>query len=116
MHDFVKIAEGFKDGLDRWKKRGCPGTSKEHHIELCRKKIESESENDNVVINLNENLYIKNKDAIFSEGADFEDPEYVHLKIGDIRVELSIQDFEVLGDAIIEAKEKLKNRVPDPVL
>lgn len=109
LHDWVNMAEGFRDALDRWKKRGCPGTSGQNHIELCRKSIVSESENGSIQVNLNRNLYPANADRIFSEGACFDEPTYIHLKIGDIRIELSHSQFEALSDAIIEAKGRVKN-------
>jgi len=109
IHDWVNMAEGFKDSLERWKKRGCPGTSKERHIELCRKKIISESDTNTILINLNKNLYLQNKGAIFAEGADFEELKYIHLKVGDLRIELSLDQFKELSSAIKEAEEKLEN-------
>ena len=107
IHDFVSLAEGFKDALERWKQRGCPGTGQKH-IELCRKKIISESELDSFEVNLNENLYRRNEGSIFSEGNSFQDEVYVHMKIRDFRVEMSVDEFKEIADAIAEAKEKLE--------
>ena len=109
LHDWVNMAEGFRDSLDRWKKRGCPGTREGTHIELCRKNILSESDTDSILINLNKNLYEVNKGSIFAEGVELEGDRYIHLKIGDLRVELTIHQFKLLADAITEAKEGLKN-------
>lgn len=109
LHDWVNMAEGFSDALVRWKKRGCPGTSKTQHIELCRKKIHSESDTDSVLVNLNKNLYPKHEGMIFSEGAEFTEDRYIHLKIGDLRIELSLQQFNEVADAIIEAKKRLED-------
>lgn len=109
LHDWVNMAEGFRDALDRWKKRGCPSPHKASHIELCRKVIRSESEIDSILVNLNKNLYPDNEGRIFSDGAEFNEENYVHLKIGDIRVELSIQQFKEVADVIAEAKKRLED-------
>ena len=114
MHDWVNIAEGFKDALERWKKRGCPGTNKQRHIELCRKKIYSEADTDTVLVNLNKNLYPQHDGMIFAEGADFDEERYIHLKIGDIRIELSITQFKEVASAIREAESKLEDSVSIP--
>ena len=108
-HDWVNMAEGFADALQRWKKRGCPGTNKNKHIELCRKKIYSEADTDTILINLNKNLYPEHNGMIFAEGADFDEDKYIHLKIGDIRIELSITQFNEVADAVKEARSKLKD-------
>lgn len=109
IHDWVNMAEGFKDALERWKKRGCPGTNKTRHIELCRKKIYSESDTDTVLVNLNKNLYPQHEGMIFAEGAEFSEEKYIHLKIGDLRIELSLTQFNEVADAIAEARTKLKD-------
>lgn len=107
VHDWVNLAEGMSDSLKRWKQRGCPGVSGRKHIELCRKKMQSEEESKDILVNLNKNLYNTHKDMIFSEGAEFDEETYIHLKIGDIRVELSKDQFGVLADAIEEAKREI---------
>lgn len=108
LDDFINTAEAFVSALDRWKKRGCPGTGIGQHIELCRKKVAISDESDTVQINLNENLYKKNEGGIFAEGADFnEDDNYIHLKIRDTRIELSVDEFNIIADAFKEAQEKL---------
>ena len=109
IHDWVNMAEGFRDALDRWKKRGCPGTSSKRHIELCRKVIRSESDTDSILVNLNKNLYPQHEGMIFAEGADFSEDRYIHLKIGDLRVELSLTQFNEVADAIKQAQERLKS-------
>lgn len=106
--DFISMASGMRDALARWEKQGKPETSEHTHIELCRKNI-SGSGNE-VMVNLNNNLYKVNEGRIFAEGADFKDPAYIHLKIRDIRVELSVDDFNQLADAVIEAKRTLNPR------
>lgn len=116
MHDWVNVAKGYVDALDRWKKRGCPGPNKANHIELCRKKIINESENRDLLVNLNSNLYKHHEGQIFSEGARLSDDKYIHLKIGDIRIELTLDQFEDLTDVIVEANKRLKNSGHDAVL
>lgn len=108
LYDWVNWAEGVRDSLDRWKKRGCPGTSKDKHIELCRKKVISEDEGDSLEINLNKNLY-NVVDGIFSEGAKIDDEQYIHFKIRDVRIELSISDFKEICHAVKEAEERIES-------
>lgn len=107
LDDFINTAEAFVSALERWKKRGCPGTGVNQHIELCRKKVAINDSSDTVQINLNENLYEKNEGGIFSEGADFHDEKYIHIKIRDIRVECSLSEFNEIAEAFKEAQEKL---------
>lgn len=107
LDDFISMAEGFNSALERWKKRGCPGTGNGIHIELTRKKVAVVDEHKDIQINLNTNLYKLNEGEIFAEGADFNDEKYIHLKIRDIRVELSLNEFNQLVQGIIEAHDKL---------
>lgn len=107
LDEFITMAEGFTQSLDRWKKRGCPGTGQGQHIELCRKKVAVTDESDTVKINLNENLYNKNEGGIFAEGAEFTDASYIHLKIRNTRLELSLDEFNQIAEAFKEAQEKL---------
>ena len=108
LDDFINTAEAFVSALDRWKKRGCPGTGINQHIELCRRKVAIADESDKFQINLNENLYKKNEGGIFAEGAEFNDDEqYIHMKIRDVRIELSIKEFNEIANAVKEAQEKL---------
>lgn len=107
LDDFINTAEAFVSALDRWKKRGCPGTGVNQHIELCRRKVAIADESDTVQVNLNENLYNKNENGIFSEGADFTEEKYIHVKIRDLRLECSIAEFNTICEAFLEAKEKL---------
>lgn len=108
LDDFINTAEAFVSALDRWKKRGCPGTGVGQHIELCRKKIAIADDSDTVQVNLNENLYKKNDGGIFAEGAEFsEDDNYIHVKIRDVRIEMSIKEFNLVAEAFKEAQEKL---------
>lgn len=108
LDDFISTAEAFGSALDRWKKRGCPGTGINQHIELCRKKVAIHDDSDTVQINLNENLYKKNEGGIFAEGAEFfEDDKYIHIKLRDLRLEMSIAEFNEVTEAFKEAQEKL---------
>lgn len=110
LDDFINMAEGFVQALDRWKKRGCPGTGVNQHIELCRKKVAINDESDTIQVNLNENLYKKNEGGIFSEGSEFlEEEKYLHIKWRDVRLECSISEFRVVAEAFKEAEEKLVN-------
>lgn len=107
LDDFINMAEGISASLERWKKRGCPGTGS-RHIELCRKQVAVSDFSDTVEINLNENLYKKNEGGIFSEGAEFNEEEnYIHVKVRDVRIELSLSEFNEIAGAFKEAQEKL---------
>lgn len=108
LDDFINMAEGFSQSLERWKKRGCPGTGS-RHIELCRKNVAIADESNKIQINLNHNLYNQHEGEIFSKGAEFKEEQYIHLKIRDYRVELSIDDFKKLTEAVKEASDKLEN-------
>lgn len=107
LDDFINTAEAFVSALDRWKKRGCPGTGTGQHIELCRRKVAIFDDSDKVVINLNENLYNKNEGGIFSEGAEFTEPRYIHIKLRDLRLECSLDEFNQITEAFKEAQEKI---------
>lgn len=110
LDDFINTAEAFVSALDRWKKRGCPGTGVNQHIELCRKQVAVTDFSDTVEINLNENLYKKNEGGIFAEGAEFKEEEkYIHVKIRDLRLEMSIAEFSVVAETFKEAQERLIN-------
>lgn len=107
LDDFINMAEGFSSALERWKKRGCPGTGS-RHIELCRKQVAVTDFSDTVEINLNENLYKKNIGGIFAEGSEFSEEEsYIHVKIRDVRIEMGLGEFKEIANAFKEAQEKL---------
>ncbi len=108
LDDFINMAEGFTASLERWKKRGCPGTGS-RHIELCRKNVAVADFSDTVEVNLNKNLYIENEGGIFSEGSNFKEPTYCHIKIRDIRIECSVEEFKIIAEALYEAKTKLES-------
>ena len=107
--DFAEFAMGMRDAFDRWFARGCPEPGKDKHIELCRKKVATDTCNEGIKINLNRNLYNKNKGSVYAEGAEFSDQLYVHLKIRDLRLEMSIEEFEEYADVIKEASRRLKD-------
>lgn len=110
LDEFITMADGFSKSLERWKKRGCPGTGKGVHIELCRLNVAVVDENKDIQINLNKNLYKENEGAIFAEGSNFtEDDRYIHLKIRDTRIELSVAEFKLLIEAGVEAYGKIPN-------
>ena len=108
LDDFINMAESFSDALTRWKKRGCPGTGS-RHIELCRKKIAISDNSNTIEVNLNDNLYNQNEGQIFAEGADFKEPSYVHVKIRDLRLEMSIEEFKIISEVFNEAAKELEN-------
>ena len=109
LGDFTELARGIITAYERWKKVGCPEPKKNQHIELCRRKIASEAYNEGIQINLNRNLYNFNKDKIYSEGAGITDDYYVHLKIKDLRIELTLSEYKVLSNAVREADKRLKH-------
>jgi len=108
LDEFITIAEGINQALERWKKRGCPGTGKGMHIELCRKQIALNEESNKIQVNLNDNLYNKNVDGIYSLGADFSDPQYIHIKYRDLRLEMSIPEFKEFADAVSKAAREVE--------
>jgi len=105
--DFISLAEGCAKSLDRWKKNGSPEPTQGTHIELTRKEVAKDGDDNRVLINLNRNLYNVNEGRVFAQGANFNDKLYVHLKLRDIRLELSFEDFKQLAEAVKEADEKL---------
>lgn len=108
LEDWREFASGVSQALERWENRGRPLPEEGTHIELCRKSVASNPADENVIkVNLNKNLYKDHEGRIFSEGSDFKDQDYIHLKIRDIRLELSHDEFNQLSKAILEAKEKL---------
>jgi hypothetical protein len=109
LPDFLEMCQGFMSAYDRWKKLGCPEPQPGQHIELCRKKVATEGINHGLQVNFNENLYVANEGKIFSEGADFNDKTYIHLKIRDLRVEMGLEEFGEFYNVITEAKRKLES-------
>lgn len=110
LSDWESMMRGMVDAYQRWLKLGEPSNG-QRHIELCRKTVAMFTEDSDIKINLNRNLYKPNEGRIFSEGADFDEPEYIHLKIRDIRLEMPISEFMTLADAVQEAKEALNAAV-----
>ena len=108
LDNFITMAEGFASSLERWKKRGCPGTGS-RHIELCRKNVAVADFSDTVEVNLNKNLYVENEGGIFAEGADFKEANYIHIKLRDIRLEMSIEEFKIISEVFDEASKRLES-------
>ena len=113
LSDWLEMAKGIRDSLSRWENLGKPEPRSGTHIELCRKQVGSEPLEDSVIaINLNKNLYLENEGKIFAEGSELGDQTYIHLKVRDLRIELSLGEFKQLADAITEAKEILWEKQP----
>lgn len=105
LNDWKEMAKGMADSLRRWDERKCPEPQEGTHIELCRKTVGSKNlGGDSVKINLNKNLYALNEGKIFAEGANLEGEEYVHLKLWDLRLELTKDQYKILREAIVEAE------------
>ena len=107
--DFIEVCKGCIQAFERWTRRGCPINTGEH-IELCRKQIGKNCLNEGIRINLNKNLYNDYAGKIFSSGNGITDETYIHLKLRDTRIELSIAEFKELANAVKEADERLKSR------
>lgn len=108
LNDWKEFAKGMADSLSRWEYRGKVEPKEGTHIELCRKQVASEPlHDDSVKINLNKNLYNLNEGKIFAEGAELNDAKYIHLKIRDLRVELTLDEFNKLANCVKEAEEKI---------
>jgi hypothetical protein len=104
--DFIEFTNGCIQAFERWNARGCPENPKVH-IELCRKQIAKSCLNDGFKVNLNENLYNANQGRIFAEGSDFAEEKYIHLKMRDMRLEMSLEEFKEFADVVKEASERL---------
>ena len=105
--DWREFGKGMADAWKRWNERGCPPTGS-GHIELCRKDVATMPvDKDFCKVNLNKNLYALNEGRIFADGAELDDEQYVHLKIRDIRLELTKAEFKILAEAIKEASDVL---------
>jgi hypothetical protein len=106
LTDWISMAQGMSDALKRWKDRGSPEPAQGTHIELCRKEVvKYPIDLDICKVNLNKNLYLQHDGKIFAEGAGLEDEQYIHLKIRDLRIELTKEDFKVLAEAVKEASD-----------
>lgn len=109
LHDWLEMARGMRDSLTRWESQGSPEPHDGTHIELCRKDVAKHPVDDgHIRVSLNNNLYNKNGDKIYSLGAGFEEPQYIHLKIRDLRLEMSIDEFKELSKVVAEANSKLE--------
>ena len=109
------MSRGMVKSIERWGKLGNPEPGKGVHIELCRRKVAQDAHNDGIQVNYNKNLYNVHKGQIFAEGADLEDESYIHLKIRDMRIELTEQEFRDLADVIGKAKFSLDAKSLDTI-
>ncbi len=116
LPDFLELARGFIAAMERWEKLSQPEPKEGQHIELCRRKVATEAYNEQIQVNLNQNLYNANKDKIYAAGAEFEEEKYIHLKVRDLRIELSLKEFGEFADAVAEAKRGLENSNISPLL
>ena len=108
--DWPAFAKGFSDAYLRWEKQGKPFGQ---HAELCRKTIATIPIGNDIQVNLNKNLYKANEGRVFEKGSGFtEEAEYIHLKIRDLRLEMSKDEFETFASAIAEAREALCQKSP----
>lgn len=106
LTDFLSMARGMADSLKRWEDRGKPEPKEGVHIELCRKEVATVPLNsDYCKVNLNSNLYAENEGRIYADGAELDDAQYIHLKIRDLRLELTKEEFKVLAEAVKEASD-----------
>ncbi len=107
--DWEQFGRGCADAWYRWVQRGKPEAKHGQHIELCRKEVASSPiSNELCAVNLNKNLYAENAGRIYAEGAELEDETYVHLKVRDVRLELTKKEFKELASAIKEASDVLQ--------
>lgn len=106
LSDWEMFSKGLVDALNRWNKRGEPQPGQKH-IELCRKQVATFPHNDNIMISLNKNLYKPNEGRIYSEGAGLDDKEYIHFKYRDLRMEMTVEEFEEIAEVFAEAKKNL---------
>lgn len=105
--DWEEFGKGLSDAWTRWVQRGKPLCSSKH-IELCRKEVASKPiDNDLCRVNLNKNLYAEHEGQIFADGAELEDDTYIHLKIRDLRIELTKAEFKILAEAVKEANDAI---------
>lgn len=106
FQDWMSLGRGFSDAFLRWIRKGSPTGG---HAELCRKIVATQAHDEGIKINLNKNLYAPNGGKIFSEGADLHGETYIHLKYRDLRLEMTMDEFMILAEAVKEAESKLRN-------
>ena len=108
LRDWFEMASGMADSLKRWRDRGSQEPKEGTHIELCRKEVaRSPLNSDFCKVNLNKNLYLQNEGKIYAEGAEFDKERYIHVKIRDLRLEFSEEEFKILAEAVKEASDVL---------
>ena len=106
LMDWEQMTKGAKDAYTRWKTLGEPGPGMTH-IELCRKKVAMIPHSDQIMVSLNKNLYGPNEGKVFSEGAEFHETEYIHVKYRDLRLEMPIDEFKEFARVMTEASNAL---------
>ena len=109
MRDFIEFAGGILNASARWANLGRPDPEKGKHVELCRRAVAKMPHNDEIQINLNTNLYKKNEGRIYAEGAELADKTYIHVKIRDLRLELTHKEFKEVANAFRQAEEGLES-------
>jgi hypothetical protein len=103
--DWKEFGKGMSDAWKRWNDRGCPPAGS-GHIELCRKEVaKNPIDKDFCKVNLNKNLYAVNEGRIFAEGAELADDTYIHVKVRDVRLEFTKEEFKIFSEAIKEASD-----------
>lgn len=113
LSDFLEVCHGMIRAYERWQKLGRPEPGQGVHVELCRRQVAQDVVNDGMQVNLNENLYARNAGRIYAEGAELADPTYIHLKLRDLRLELTVEEFRALAKVIGEAEEQLEESCQD---
>lgn len=116
LPDFVEVCQGLVKAYERWRAQGCPEPAPGQHLELCRRQVARDAVNDGLQVNLNENLYVQHAGRIYAEGAGLDEPVYIHLKIRDLRLELTLAEFRELARVVKEADGTLAVSHPHPVL
>lgn len=106
--DWEAFGRGCADAWQRWVQRGKPECAHGTHIELCRKDVASSPVSDELcAVNLNKNLYALHEGKIFAEGAGLEDQTYIHLKMRDLRIEMTEKEFLIFADVVRKAEAQL---------
>ena len=103
---WYQVCKGCADALQRWIKRGFPSIGNKH-IEMCRKTVVPDL-SEFICINYNMNLYNRHEGQVYSEGNEFKDDHYIHVKYRDLRIEMSLEEFEIFAQTVKDAQHLLK--------